>query len=84
MLYRASKPNCDARELEPRCSPKMLTPRSIYECAARDIARIDAYVTSRREREKIEMLFAHLKRRRFRPPATLTTKQFDGKIARVP
>ena len=29
---------------------------------ARDIARTDAYVTSRRERKKVEMLFAHLKR----------------------
>jgi hypothetical protein len=29
---------------------------------ARDIARTEAYITSRRERKKIEMLFAHLKR----------------------
>ena len=29
---------------------------------ARDIARTDAYPTSRRERKKVEMLFAHLKR----------------------
>ena len=29
---------------------------------ARDIAATDAYVTSRRERKKIEMLFAQLKR----------------------
>ena len=29
---------------------------------ARDIATTDAYVTSRRERKKVEMLFAHLKR----------------------
>jgi len=28
----------------------------------RDIAKSEAYVTSRRERKKIEMLFAHLKR----------------------
>src|SRR5205814_5051567 len=28
----------------------------------RDIATTDAYVTSRRERKKVEMLFAHLKR----------------------
>jgi hypothetical protein len=28
----------------------------------RDIAATDAYVTSRRERKKVEMLFAHLKR----------------------
>jgi hypothetical protein len=29
---------------------------------ARDIATTDAYVTSRRQRKKVEMLFAHLKR----------------------
>ena len=40
-------------------------PRSIHEGArdlAREIAKTDAYVTSRRERKKVEMLFAHLKR----------------------
>lgn len=39
--------------------------RSIHEGArdlARDIATTDGYVTSRRERKKVEMLFAHLKR----------------------
>ena len=29
---------------------------------ARDIAETDAYVVSRRERKKVETLFAHLKR----------------------
>ena len=29
---------------------------------ARDIAKTDAYETSRRNRKKVEMLFAHLKR----------------------
>ena len=29
---------------------------------ARDIAITDAYLTSRRERKKVEMLFAHLER----------------------
>ena len=39
--------------------------RSIHEGArdfALDIAKTDAYVVSRRERKKVEMLFAHLKR----------------------
>ena len=39
--------------------------RSVHEGArdmARDIAGTDGYVTSRRERKKVEMLFAHLKR----------------------
>ncbi|WP_369062481.1 IS1182 family transposase [Caulobacter sp. 73W] len=66
--YRASKKDCDACELKSRCSPN--TParkvtRSIYEASrdrARDIAKTDAYIISRRERKKVEMLFAHLKR----------------------
>jgi Transposase DDE domain len=40
-------------------------PRSIYEAArdkARAIAKTAAYAISRRERKKVEMLFAHLKR----------------------
>ena len=66
--YRASKADCDACGLKPRCCPN--TPvrkvtRSIHEGArdiARDIAKTDAYLTSRRQRKKVEMLFAHLKR----------------------
>ena len=68
LRYRASKFDCDACALKPRCCPN--TParkvtRSIHEGArdmARDIAKTDAYVTSRRQRKKVEMLFAHLKR----------------------
>jgi transposase len=68
LLYRASKYDCDACELKSRCcpnSPARKVPRSIHEAArdrARDIAKTDAYATSRRERKKVEMLFAHLKR----------------------
>jgi hypothetical protein len=66
--YRASKADCDACAMKSRCCPN--TParkvtRSIYEAArdrAREIATTDAYVVSRRERKKVEMLFAHLKR----------------------
>lgn len=46
-------------------TPMRKVTRSIHEGArdfARDIARTDAYVVSRRERKKVEMLFAHLKR----------------------
>jgi transposase len=68
MRYRASKRDCEACPLKPRCCPK--TParkiaRSIYEGArdlAREIAKTAAYQTSRRQRKKVEMLFAHLKR----------------------
>jgi transposase len=68
LLYRASKYDCDTCELKSRCCSKMparKVPRSIYENArdvARGIAKTETYVTSRRERKKIEMLFAHLKR----------------------
>ncbi len=68
LLYRASKRDGDACELKPRCcpaTPARKVPRSIHEGArdmARDIAKLDAYVTSRCERKKVEMLFAHLKR----------------------
>jgi transposase len=68
LMYRASKYDCDACTLKPRCcpnAPARKIPRSIHEGArnmARDIAKTDAYLTSKRERKKIEMLFAHLKR----------------------
>ena len=50
MRYRASKPDCDACALKPRCcpnTPARKVPRSIHEGArdmARDIAKTDAYV----------------------------------------
>jgi transposase len=68
MRYRASKLDCERCSLKPQCcpnAPARKIPRSIHEGArdmARDIADTDAYVTSRRERKKVEMLFAHLKR----------------------
>ena len=68
MRYRSSKSDCDPCQMKQRCCPnspgrKIL--RSIYEGArdmARDIAATDAHVASRRQRKKVEMLFAHLKR----------------------
>ena len=68
LRYRASKFDCEPCPSKPRCCPnaparKLL--RSIHEGArdmARDIARTDAYATSLRQRKKVEMLFAHLKR----------------------
>jgi transposase len=68
LIYRASKLDCDACDLKARCCPNTSArkvPRSIHEAArdrARVIAKTDAYLTSRRERKKVEMLFAHLKR----------------------
>ena len=66
--YRASKFDCEACALKPQCCPNAFArkiTRSIYEAArdkARAIARTAAYAVSRRERKKVEMLFAHLKR----------------------
>ena len=67
-LYRASKRDCERCCLKPRCCPN--TParkiaRHRHE-DARDVARAlydtPAFDRSRRERKKVEMLFAHLKR----------------------
>lgn len=68
LLYRASKFDCTPCPLKAQCGPnepRRKVPRSIYEGArdmARDIARFEEGKTSRRERKKVEMLFAHLKR----------------------
>jgi hypothetical protein len=68
VLYRASKLDCTPCALKARCCPKepaRKVPRSIFE-HARDVARsligTESYEQSRRQRKKIEMLFAHLKR----------------------
>lgn len=66
--YRARKSDCDNCQLREQCRPgnaARKVQRSVHEGArdlARDLSSTDAYVTSRRERKKIEMLFAHLKR----------------------
>jgi transposase len=68
ILYRASKRDCEACALKPKCcpnTPMRKVPRSVHEAArdkARAIAKTEAYVVSRRARKKVEMLFAHLKR----------------------
>ena len=68
LLYLARKRDCDGCELKSLCCPKApfrRIPRDIHE-NARDVARsfadTDAFEQSRRERKKIEMRFAHLKR----------------------
>ena len=68
VIYFASKLDCDACPLKEQCCPN--TParkiaRSIHEGArdvARRIAKTTAYQQSRKDRKKVEMLFAHLKR----------------------
>ena len=66
--YRAAQRDCDVCPLKPQCCPHepvRRLQRSIHEAArdkARAIATTEAYVVSRRQRKKVEMLFAHLKR----------------------
>ena len=58
----------EACALKTKCcpnAPARKIARSIYETArdkARAIAKTEAYAVSRRQRKKVEMLFAHLKR----------------------
>ncbi len=68
IIYRSSQSNCKTCSSKAQCCPN--TPmrkiaRSIHENArdvARQIATTQEYERSCRERKKVEMLFAHLKR----------------------
>jgi len=66
--YRASLYDCQDCLLKPKCCPNTSVrkiDRSPYEPArdvARAIAQTQAYQQSQRDRKKVEMLFAHLKR----------------------
>jgi transposase len=68
LAYRASVPNCAACAFKSRCCPKEPARkilRSIYEEArdvARALAKTEAFEQSCRDRKRVEMLFAHLKR----------------------
>jgi transposase len=68
LLYRSSKLDCDVCPFKMQCCPKepaRKIPRSIHE-EARDVARAlagtEAFEQSCRDRKRVEMLFAHLKR----------------------
>jgi len=68
IIYRASQSDCANCPMKAHCCPN--TPmrkiaRSVHESArdvARDIAKTIAYKQSRKDRKKVEMLFAHLKK----------------------
>ena len=68
LLYLASTHDCGQCPLKPRCcpgAPQRRVPRNVNEAArdvARAIARTEQFAQSRRDRKKVEMLFAHLKR----------------------
>jgi transposase len=68
LLYRGSTLDCGTCQFKARCcpnTPARKIPRSLHE-GARDLARslvgTAAFEQSRRERKRVEMLFAHLKR----------------------
>jgi hypothetical protein len=67
LLYPAKARDCRGCLLKAQCCPKTVRkiPRSIYE-EARDVAgalaKTEAFKKSSRERKRVEMLFAHLKR----------------------
>ena len=64
----ASVPDCRACPLKAKCCPNMPARRIVRDVneEARDVARAlaktEAFEQSRRDRKKVEMLFAHLKR----------------------
>ncbi len=68
IIYRATEHDCGACEYKSRCCPKVSRrkiTRSIYESSrevARAVAQTPAYKKTRRQRKKVEMLFAHMKR----------------------
>ena len=68
LLYRARTSDCGPCPLKAKCCPKApwrKIPCSIYEdarAAARALANTQAFEQSRRDRKRVEMLFAHLKR----------------------
>ena len=66
--YRARLNDCQACDLKTKCCPNMAarkidrSPQEPARDVARAIGKTEAYRQSRRERKKVEMLFAHLKR----------------------
>jgi transposase len=68
LRYRASKFDCDACASKMKCcpyTPARQVPRDLHEDArdiARALANTEAFEQSRRERKKVEMRFAHMKR----------------------
>jgi transposase len=68
LYYRPRARDCRDCPLKPQCCPKAPVrriPRSLYEPArdvARAVAKTEAFEQSRRDRKRVEMLFAHLKR----------------------
>ena len=67
VYYRANKHDCSACSLKPKCTtaPMRKVTRDLNEDVrdrVRALANTEAFRQSRRERKKVEMLFAHMKR----------------------
>jgi len=67
IYYRANKRDCSACTLKPRCTTAAMrkVTRDLNEDvrdSVRALANTDAFQQSRRERKKVEMRFAHMKR----------------------
>jgi transposase len=67
VYYRANKKDCSACSLKPRCTTAAVrkVTRDLNEDvrdSVRALANTDAFQQSRRERKKVEMRFAHMKR----------------------
>jgi hypothetical protein len=68
IIYRSSESDCATCPMKARCCPNTLMrkiARSVHESArdvARAIAKTSLYSQSRKDRKKVEVLFAHLKR----------------------
>ena len=68
IIYRASQSDCGRCPLKARCCPAESARkihRSVHEDArdlARSLVKTPAYAQSRKDRKKVEMLFAHMKR----------------------
>ena len=68
IIYHATQAACGQCPIKAQCcpnTPRRKIARSIHEAArdvARDLAKTEAYQQSRKDRKKVEMLFAHLKR----------------------
>jgi len=68
IIYRSSQHDCRTCPLKTKCCPNSTfrkIVRSIYESSrdvARDIGETQEYLQSRKDRKKVEVLFAHLKR----------------------
>ena len=68
IIYRASRTDCEHCPMKTRCCPgkdPRKIARSIHEDArelVRGLAKTPAYAQSARDRKKVEMLFAHMKK----------------------